>query len=154
MHRNVMMQKGTSMTSMNWRFSDNQSKLIMSNEKFWKSTAIYYLYAQKNRQENFLFFNPSITEEQLAQIRDVVPDNTSKWGDDYSNWISKTGNDHVFDCIKYAMLAKDFALQTFERKLYRFAKAPSIIRRFEKLTRRQEQKQQNSANKYADWWKI
>lgn len=81
MHRRVYMQKGTSMTALNWKLSDNQQRLIITNEKYFKSTAIYYLYSQKNRQENFLFFNPSISEETLAEIRDVVPDNSSKWGD-------------------------------------------------------------------------
>lgn len=82
MHRNVVMQKGTSMSSVNWKTSENQERLILTNERFWKSTAIYYLYSQKNRQENYLWFNPSITEESLAELRDVMPDNTSKWGDD------------------------------------------------------------------------
>lgn len=82
MNRNVVMQKGTSMTSMNWRLSENQDRLVLTNEKYWKSTAIYYLYAQKNRQENYLWFYPSISDESIAQIRDVRPDETSKWGND------------------------------------------------------------------------
>lgn len=79
MNSNVLMQKGTSMTSQNWRTSDTQHKLVLTNEKYWKSTAIFYLYSQKNRQENYLWFYPGMSEEHLAEIRDVRPDNTSKW---------------------------------------------------------------------------
>lgn len=86
----VIMQKGTSMSSMNWRPSENQQKLILTNEKYWRSTFIYYLYSQKNTHENFLFFYPEISEEHLAEIRDVHPDNSSKWGSEPANWVSKT----------------------------------------------------------------
>ena len=80
-HRRVYMQKGTTMTALNWKLSDNQERLIITNEKYYKSTAIYYLYSQKNKESNFLWFNPGISEDTLAEIRDVVPDNSSKWGD-------------------------------------------------------------------------
>lgn len=79
MHKNVIMQKGTSMTSVNWKPSENQERLILTNEKYFKSTLIYYLYSQKNKQENYLYFNPTISEETLAEFKDVQPDNTSKW---------------------------------------------------------------------------
>lgn len=80
LHRNVIMQKGTAMSSMNWKMSENQERLIITNEKYWKSTFIYYLYAQKNREENYLWFYPEISDEHIAEIRDVKPDETSKWG--------------------------------------------------------------------------
>lgn len=152
-HKNVMMQKGTSMTSMNWRLSENQSNLVLTNEKYWKSTTIYYLYAQKNREENYLWFNPSISEESLAEIRDLKPDETSKFGHDPQNWVSKTGVDHCFDLLKYAYCAKDFALQSLLKTRYRFAKAPSILRRFEKVKKAEEEKQQNDAKKNS-WFNI
>ena len=79
MHKNVIMQKGTSMSSVNWKPSDNQERLMLTNEKYFKSTLIYYLYSQKNKSENFLFFNPNISEETLAEFKDVIPDNASKW---------------------------------------------------------------------------
>lgn len=79
MHNNVLMQKGTTMTSMNWRMSENQNRLLLSNERYWKSTAIYYLYSQKNKEENYLWFNPDITDESISEIRDMRPDDSSKW---------------------------------------------------------------------------
>lgn len=152
-HRNVIMQKGTSMTSMNWRMSDNHERLVITNEKYWKSTAIYYLYAQKHTEENYLWFYPDIADEHIAELRDVKPDETSKWGNEPENWVSKTGKDHQFDCLKYAYFARDFALQSFLKTRYRFGKAPSIVRRFEKQQKRQEQTQQNDA-KENSWFKV
>ena len=146
MHNNVLMQKGTTMTSQTWRTSENQSKLVLTNEKHWKSTTIYYLYSQKDTHENFLFFSPDLTEEQLAEIRDVHPDSSSKWGNEPGNWVSKTNKDHLFDVLKYAYFAKDFALTTFMHKRYRFGKAPSILRRFEKQRKIEEQRQAADAH--------
>lgn len=151
-HKNVIMQKGTTMTSMNWRLSDNQQRLILSNEKFWKSTAIFYLYAQKNKQENYLWLFPEIQEEYVKQLRAMKPDPSSKWGDQPENWSSNGESDHLFDCLKYAYLAKDFALQTFASKRYRFGKAPSILRRFEKAKKKQEIKQQQDSK--GSFWSI
>lgn len=153
MHRNVIMQKGTTMTSVNWKMSDNQDRLILTNEKYWRSTAIYYLYSQKNSQENYLWFYPDISEETLAEIRDVKPDESSKWGNEPQNWCSKTGKDHAFDLLKYAYCARDFALQSFMKSRYRFAKSPLILRRFEKQKKKEEIKQQSDAKK-SSWFAL
>lgn len=80
MNKSVIMQKGTTMSSFNWRTSEHQERLVHTNEKFWKSTFIYYLYSQKNREENYLWFYPEISDEHIAEIRDVRPDDSSKWG--------------------------------------------------------------------------
>ena len=125
------------MTSMNWRLSDNFERLVLTNEKYWKSTAIYYLYAQKNKQEGYLWLYPEISEEHLSEIRDMKPDETSKWGSAPENWQSKTGKDHMFDTVKYAYFAKDFALNSFSRSRFRYGKAPSILRRFDKAARKE-----------------
>ena len=143
------MQKGTSMTAMNFKSSENQERLVLTNEKYWKSTAIYYLYAQKNREENYLWFYPEISDEHIAEIRDVKPDETSKWGNEPSNWISKTGKDHIFDCIKYAYFARDFVLSfRYHKSRFRFGKSRLILRRFEKQIKAEEQNQQTETNKF------
>lgn len=145
MHSNVLMQKGTSMTQANWRFSDNQQRLVISNEKYWKSMAIYHLYSQKNKRENFLFLPPDISDEAVAQLRDVRPDPSSKWGDQPSNWVAKTGKDHLFDVLKYMLLARDVSLQCLFRERYRFGQSPMIVRRFANAQAEQEQEQQQDA---------
>lgn len=128
---------------MTWKMSDNFQKLIIANEKHWKATAIFYLYSQKNKQENYLWFNPEISEETLTEIRAMQPDSSSKWGAEPENWQSKTPESHAFDLVKYCYLAKDFALQSLQKSRFRFGQAPSILRRFDKQKRREEAKQQS-----------
>lgn len=67
------------MSVSTWKNSENQERLVLTNEKYWKSTAIFYLYAQKNREENFLWFYTDISDEHIAEIRDMRPDEGSKW---------------------------------------------------------------------------
>lgn len=72
-------------------------------------------------------------------------------GDDPSNWVSKTGKDHIFDVGKYAYFAREFALNTFIRKRFRFGMAPSILRRFEKAIKKENEEHQQEAKKSSYW---
>ncbi len=152
MHRQVIMQKGTSLTSVNFKPSDKQERLYIVNEKFYKSTTIYYLYTQKNKEENFLWLYPEIDDEKIAELRDMRPDESSKWGSEPENWVSKTGKDHLFDCLKYAYFAKDYALKYSPKNRYRFAKAPSILKRFESVRRHEARIEQQTTT--TSWFSI
>ena len=79
---NVMMYQGTALQQATWRMSDTNSKLILGSAKFWQSQLIYYLYSQKKRGQDYLYFFPSITEEVIKQIVCVKPDPTKKFGDE------------------------------------------------------------------------
>lgn len=78
-HRQVIQQKGTSMSSLNWRESDNQERLIITNEKYFRSLLIYIMYSQNNKRENYFYISPDIDEEYVKQIVGTRPDNSSKW---------------------------------------------------------------------------
>ena len=73
-------------------------------------------------------------------------------GDQPSNWEPKTGNDHAFDTSKMILCLKDFALASLKRTRYRLGQAPSIIRRFDKQIKKQEQKQQQDSK--GSFWSI
>lgn len=152
-HKNVLMQKGTSMSSMNWRNSENQEKLIIVNEKYFRSLLIYNLYSQKNKQENYFYVNPSIDDEFIKQIIGTKPDNTTKFGDLPENWRDPSGNDHMFDVCKYWYLLKDYCLHSLNRKRYRFGQAPSILRQFEKQIRN-DSKVKDAEAKKSSWFNI
>lgn len=151
-HRNVIMQKGTSMTSAAWRLSDSQERLLLCDEKHWRSAAVYYLYSQRKTDADYLWLYPDISDEHIAEIRDVRPDESSKWGNEPRNWVPKTGKDHQFDCIKYAYLAKDFMLQSLSKSRYRFGRAPSILRRHERQQKREDALHQEESK--GSWWKV
>ena len=83
----VMMYQGSSMTQSNWRLSENVRKLILASAKHYQSNLIYYLYSQKKRAENYLYFLPSIADDVIKQIVCVKPDSTKKFGDSPENWV-------------------------------------------------------------------
>lgn len=70
----------------------------------------------------------------------------------HGNWQPKTGNDHAFDTGKMVLCLKDFALASLSRKRYRIGQAPSIVRRFDRQTKKQEQKQQTDVKN--SFWQI
>lgn len=131
----AIQQKGTAMVQNHFKLSDKfkYNHMLISNANYWKATAIYQLYSQKDTKENYLWFTSDITEEQLAEIRDVQPDTASKFGHLPENWKSRTGEDHVFDTIKYSYLAKDFMLQYYLNDKFNQLKAPSLLKRLDKI---------------------
>ena len=56
---------------------------------------------KRTRGENYLWLYPEISDEHIAELRDMRPDESSKFGHEPSNWVSKTGKNHLFDCVKY-----------------------------------------------------
>ena len=129
-------QKGHSLQGgAHFKMSDKfrTNHFITGNARYYQSTAIYYLYAQKNREENYLWFYPEISEEMLTQIRAMQPDNSSKNGHLYENWTSKNLPDHIFDVAKYAFMAKDFMLAYYKNDKFSHCAAPSLRRRMDKI---------------------
>lgn len=78
-HKNVIQWKGTTMTVATWKLSENQERLLLGNEKHWKAMLIHTMYNQRNRNENFFFVNPDISDEVIAQLLDVKPNDGAKW---------------------------------------------------------------------------
>lgn len=154
----VMMYQGTAMSQSNWRMSDNVSKLIIASAKHYQSNLIYYLYSQKKRTENYLYLMPEVTDEVIKQIVCVKPDATKKFGDAPENWEPENGAQHDwFDVLKMAYLAVDVAIASFKRDRWRFCKAPSLQRRWEKVLMLQQKMQINEigqvmSEKYKQSW--
>lgn len=130
---NVLMYQGAALQTSNWRVSDNNKRLILANAKCFQSILIYYLYSQKKRRENYLYFHPDINDDVLKEIVCVKPDNTKKFGDAPENWMPQGGATHdFFDVIKMAYVALDVAIQTFNYKRWRFGQASLIRKRWAK----------------------
>ena len=130
-NNNVIMYQGSSLQSSTWRMSDNNRRLILASAKHFQAVLIYYLYSQKKRRENFLYFPPNISDEVLKQVVCVKPDNSKKFGSSPENWVPQGDAQHDwFDVCKMAYLAVDFAVQTMSRTRWRFAQSPSIKRRW------------------------
>ena len=133
-HPQVMMYQGSSMTQSNWRMSDNVKRLILASAKHYQANLIYYLYSQKKRTENYLYFMPNISADVIKQIVCVKPDSTKKFGDAPENWQPEHDGQHDwFDVLKMAYLAVDVTISLFRRDRWRFCKSPALKRRWEKV---------------------
>ena len=96
--------------------------------------------------------NPHIGEEYVKQIIGTKPDNTVKFGDLPENWKDPSGNDHIFDVVKYWYLLKDFCLHSLNRKRYRFGQAPSLLRQWDKQIKKENADKDNDV-KRSNWFK-
>ena len=142
---NVIMYQGTFLQSSSWRMSDNNRRLILGCAKHWQSYLIFYLYSQKKRGMNFLYFHPNISDDVIKQIVCVKPDSSKKFGDSPENWQPENGAQHDwFDVLKMAYLASDFAVKTMSRNRWRFCQSPSLKRRWESQTTAESILQQHS----------
>lgn len=146
-NNSVMMYQGTSLQTSTWKMSDNNKKLMLAAAKHWQSVLIYHLYSQTKRTNDYLFFDPEISDDVIKQIVCVKPDNSTKFGDDPAKWVPENGAQHDwFDVCKMAYLAKDFAIQTMSKKRWRFCQSPSLLRRWENSIRIENEHKQNTVN--------
>ena len=153
-HSNVVMWRGGSMQADLWKTSENFSRLVIGNEKHFRELLIYHLYSQTDREQNYFFISPSVTEDIIAQITCVKPDPSSKWGDQPKNWRAPNDkDDHFFDVCKMAYFAKAFAIASFKRVRWRFGQALSIRRRWEKQAAKQAEVHQKEAREH-NWFTI
>ena len=78
-HSNVIMYQGTNLVSETWRMSETNKRLILAAARKWQAHLIYYLYSQKKRGQNYLYFNPDIKDEVIKEIVCVKPDPSKKF---------------------------------------------------------------------------
>lgn len=149
----VVMYQGTRMEQQNWKMSDHNRKLCLVAAKYYQTSLIYYLYSQKKRGQSYLYFYPTIEDQVIKQIICVKPDPSKKFGDSPQNWQPEHGAQHDwFDVVKMAYFAIDFAVKSFKKERFRFGKAPTILRRWQKVIKKQEQKQIKSVQTKKQSW--
>lgn len=107
-HKDFFAYKGDSRIGTQWKLSSENNKLILVNPKLYQSKLLYYLYSQKNTDNNYMYFHPEETTELIEQITDFKPNSKVKNGHDYENWTS-SGDDHCFDCEKMMLALIDIA---------------------------------------------
>lgn len=128
----VLMYQGTRLEACNYRSSNTNNRLMMVAARHYQAVLIYYLYSQKKRGQNYLYFMPGISDDVLKQILAIKPDNSKKHGDAPENWQAENGAVHdFFDVIKMAYFAQQFIIEYLPRNKYRFGQSPAIKRRWE-----------------------
>lgn len=124
------MQKGSALQSVQYYKSEHVPKLFIVNEKSWKAMTIHQIYVQKDKSENFLYLSKDIDDIYIEEIKDMMPDSSAKFGDQYQNWRSKTGKDHAFDCIKYAYCLRDICISMLHKDKF-LKMSPMLLKRFD-----------------------
>ena len=72
-------------------------------------------------------------------------------GDSPENWVPEGGAQHDwFDVVKMAYLAVDFAIQTMSKKRWRFCQSPALKRRWESLTKSENEAKRVSVSEVID----
>lgn len=128
----VLMYQGTRLQTANYKSSNTNNRLMMVAARHYQAVLIYYLYSQKKRGQNYLYFMPGISDDVLKQILAIKPDNSKKHGDAPENWQAENGAVHdFFDVIKMAYFAQQFIIEYLPRNKYRFGQSPAIKRRWE-----------------------
>ena len=131
----LWMYKGNnSLRSGNVAQSDNVRGLLMARAKFYQDRMLYYIYNHNAEADNYNWYLPhDIDDEYVSQIGAMRPDNKTKHGDDYENWINHGNDDHFFDCEKMMLCLFDFAKRKLRGDEWRIGKIEGIRKRKKKI---------------------
>lgn len=154
-HMNAMAWMGANMksTDEHWRQTgDGNQKPVatfLCNARHYQAEQIYYLYTNKNRHNQYLYFYPNIEKDVIEQIRACQPNQNSKFGHYPQNWQFGNRIHDYFDVTKMAYFARQYAIkQMTQYGRFRFNKSPKILQRLKQLEKpEQQKKQQNSQQK-------
>ena len=124
---------GTRMTQLRYKPSQRKKNWMVSAVDYKVST-IYYLYSQKKRDGEYLFFD-EMDQKYLNQIGAVKPDPNSKFGHLPQNWTNQNRADHAFDCIKMGYWTRDMIIEEqglhLRKERFCYAQSPRLRKRFQ-----------------------
>lgn len=139
-HYNAMAWMGANFRSADddpWKATSDVSKpqaTFLCNARHYQREAIYYLYSQKKRYNQFLYFYPQIDEKVIEQIRACQPNQNAKFGHLPQNWQFGNRPHDFFDVTKMAYFARDYAIKMMTpHQRFRFNKSPRIQQRLSEL---------------------
>lgn len=125
---------GTKMTQTRYKPSQKAKNWLVSATDY-KVDTIYYLYSQKKRDGQYLFFYDDIEEQYVKQIGAVKPDPNSKFGHLPQNFTAQNREDHAFDCLKMGYWVRDICIETLlKRQRFCYAQSPRLRRKFSPQT--------------------
>lgn len=142
---------GSKLQSDMYRPSDNISKAFLANAKHYQCEAIWYLYTQKKREGDYLYFYPDIEEEVLKQIRAVKADPNVKFGNHPENWSPGNEVHDWFDVVKMAYFMRDWLINPdhMSAERFRYCKSPKLIKTYKPF---QQNEQKTKIEPKKDWF--
>lgn len=158
-HQNACGWYGTKLQNVRYKPSQNLKRSFLVSHMHYKVQTIFYLYSQKMRDSQYIFFYKDIQQKYLDQIAAMKPDPNSKFGNRPQNWTVQNRADHTFDCIKMAFFTRDVCIQNLDKRRFNYAQSPRLKRRFEQnlqkevlKTRREVETKNNSWIKPQQSW--
>ena len=154
-HTNVLGWLGGKIDSKDhFKQSTNVYHAIDTNAKQWQREAIFYLYDQKKRDSQYLFFYPGIEERVIEQIAACKPDPNAKWGHMPINWTFGNRVHDYFDVTKMAFCARDYAMKRMQLKRFRYCKSPRLLKYREQQIKPKENKVARQDQLNGSWFEV
>lgn len=156
-HSNSCGWYGTKLQSARYKPSDNLVRSFLVSHLHYKVETIYYLYSQKRRDTQYLFFYNDLEQKYLNEIAAMKPDPNTKFGHRPENWTVQNRADHAFDCVKMAFFVRDLCIEQLQKKRFNYAQSPRLKRRFnptlqQQITRTRKEVKEN--NKEQKWFQL
>lgn len=148
-HINAMAWMGANMksTDQHWKqIVDDPQKptaTFLCNARHYQAEEIFYLYTNKNRHNQYLYFYPNIEKEVIEQIRACQPNQNSKFGHYPQNWQFGNRVHDYFDVTKMAYFARQYAIKKMTQfRRFRFHKSPKILQKLKQIETGESPKKQ------------
>ena len=107
-HKGWLGYKGNSHIGKNWKVSEESSRLLLADPKFYKSDLLGQIYQPgKERKMQWYISLPEIPDDYRDQILDMAPNRKVRNGNSFEKYES-SGNDHFFDAEKMLLVLRDY----------------------------------------------
>ena len=158
-HYNAMAWMGANFRSADddpWKPTGDPNKpqaTFLCNARHYQREAIYYLYSQKKRYNQYLYFYPQIEDEVINQIRACQPNQNAKFGHLPQNWQFGNRPHDYFDVTKMAYFCRDYAVKMMTpHQRFRFNKSPRIQQRMSEICQEKPKQQQKQPQPITNRW--
>lgn len=154
-HQNVVGWYGTKI-QQRYKPSQNLRRSFLVSHQHYKVETIFYLYSQKNRSSQYLFFYNDMQQKYLDEIASMRPDPNIKFGNRPQNWTVQNRADHAFDCLKMAYFTRDLCIQNLKKNRFNYAQSPRLKRRFEQNLKKEvlKTRKQIETNNKRSWFQL
>lgn len=141
-HFNCLGWLGSKLQSIPYEKSQTVERAFRVNSIQYQAQAIFYLYTQKKRGSQYLYFYPDIDERVITQIAACKPDYNLKNGHYPEKWTFENRIHDYFDCTKMAFFCRDFVINETDpnEKRFRFAKSPRITKVYQEKQKKVKKK--------------
>lgn len=150
-HKNARAWLGSKLQMLPYRPSKDIYRGVLVNANNYQREAIFYLYSQKKRDTEYMFFYPNVEQRVLDQIAACRPDPNIKFGHIPENWTFQNRVHDWFDVTKMAIFTREYLIANSIKTVFRFCKSPRLVKQFNKTKSALERKKQQTEQTEKSW---